>query len=191
MAQNTSSFQSLAGQLLIAMPHMSDPRFVRTVIYMVAHTEDGAMGLVVNRLLESISFPDLLSQLGISMPERPREIRVHFGGPVETGRGFVLHSTDYIQDATLQVDDLVSLTATVDILRDIAGGDGPRHCLLALGYAGWGPGQLEHEIQNNGWLHAPADEDLVFGTDLDHKWDRAVKKIGVDLTKLSGASGHA
>lgn len=188
---NSTSLESLAGQCLIAMPQMSDPRFTRTVIYMVAHTEDGAMGLVVNRLLESITFPDLLEQLGVATSSATREIRIHFGGPVETGRGFVLHSTDYCQDATLQVDDLISLTATVDILRDIADGDGPRRCLLALGYSGWGPGQLEQEIQNNGWLNVTADEELVFGPDLDHRWERAVAKIGVDPFKLSGDAGHA
>lgn len=191
MTTDTTSFESLAGQCLIAMPQMSDPRFTRTVIYMVAHTEDGAMGLVVNRLLESITFPDLLEQLGVATSSATREIRIHFGGPVETGRGFVLHSTDYCQDATLQVDDLISLTATVDILRDIADGDGPRRCLLALGYSGWGPGQLEQEIQNNGWLNVTADEELVFGPDLDHRWERAVAKIGVDPFKLSGDAGHA
>lgn len=191
MTTDTTRFESLAGQCLIAMPQMSDPRFTRTVIYMVAHTEDGAMGLVVNRLLESITFPDLLEQLGLATSRSTREIRIHFGGPVETGRGFVLHSTDYCQDATLQVDDLISLTATVDILRDIADGDGPRRCLLALGYSGWGPGQLEQEIQNNGWLNVKADEELVFGADLDHRWERAVAKIGVDPFKLSGDAGHA
>lgn len=173
------------------MPQMSDPRFVRTVIYMVAHTEDGAMGLVLNRLLESITFPDLLEQLGIGLSDATREIHIHFGGPVETGRGFVLHSSEYQQDATLQVDDQVSLTATVDILRDIARGSGPSHCLLALGYAGWGPGQLEHEIQNNGWLHVDADDQLVFGPDLDGKWESAIAKLGVDPSMLLGDAGHA
>ncbi len=191
MTINTTSFEGLAGQCLIAMPQMSDPRFTRTVIYMVAHSEDGAMGLVVNRLLESITFPDLLEQLGLATSGATREIRIHFGGPVEPGRGFVLHSADYYQDATLQVDDLISLTATIDILRDIAGGEGPRRCLLALGYSGWGPGQLEHEIQNNGWLNAMVDEELVFGPDLNHKWEQAAAKIGVDPFKLSGDAGHA
>jgi putative transcriptional regulator len=173
------------------MPQMSDPRFVRTVIYMVAHTEDGAMGLVVNRLVESITFPDLLEQLGIGAPDATEAIHIHFGGPVETGRGFVLHSSDYSQDTTLQVDDAFSLTATVDILKDIAHGTGPSRCLLALGYAGWGPGQLEHEIQNNGWLHVDADEQLIFGTDLESKWQRAIAKIGADPGMLSGDLGHA
>jgi putative transcriptional regulator len=181
----------MTGQLLIAMPNMRDPRFARTVIYMCAHSPDGAMGLVVNRLIGSITFPDLLEQLGIDSRSLDKEIRVHFGGPVESGRGFVLHSNDYEQDATLQVSDYVGLTATVDILRDLASGDGPRLSLLALGYAGWGPGQLDAEIQANGWLSVPADEALVFDDDLDGKWQRAISKLGVDLTMLSGDAGHA
>jgi len=181
----------LTGQLLIAMPNMRDRRFARTVIYMCAHSPDGAMGLVVNRLIGSITFPDLLEQLGIDSRSLDKEIRVHFGGPVESGRGFVLHSSDYEQDATLQVSDHVGLTATVDILRDLASGDGPRLSLLALGYAGWGPGQLDAEIQANGWLNVPADEALVFDDDLDGKWQRAISKLGVDLSMLSGDAGHA
>lgn len=190
MAENGNMTGSLAGQLLIAMPQMSDPRFARSLIYMVAHTEDGAMGLVVNRLLESITFPDLLDQLDINVPGA-REIQVHFGGPVETGRGFVLHSSDYQHNATLQVDEQVSLTATVDILREIAEGGGPRRCLLALGYAGWGPGQLESELHKNGWLSVGADENLVFGPDLDSKWEQAMSKVGVDYNMLSDEAGHA
>ncbi len=181
----------LAGQLLVAMPQMRDPRFARTIIYMVAHTEDGAMGLVLNRILGSITFPDLLQQLAIGASDAAHNIHVHFGGPVETGRGFVLHSPDYYQGATLRVDDTVSLTATVDILRDMATGAGPRQCMLALGYAGWGPGQLEDELHRNGWLHVGADDNLIFGMDLDGKWERAIAKIGVDFTKLSAEVGHA
>jgi putative transcriptional regulator len=182
---------SLAGQLLVAMPQMRDPRFARTIIYMVAHTEDGAMGLVLNRILGSITFPDLLQQLSIGITDASHGIHVHFGGPVETGRGFVLHSTEYHQGATLRVDDFVSLTATVDILRDIATGSGPRQSVLALGYAGWGPGQLEDELQKNGWLNVGADESLVFGSDLDRKWEKAIAKIGIDFTMLSTEVGHA
>ncbi len=185
------TMSSLAGQLLVAMPSMRDPRFARTIIYMVAHTEDGAMGLVLNRILGSITFPDLLQQLGIGATDAAHNIHVHFGGPVETGRGFVLHSNDYFQGATLRVDDHVSLTATVDILRDMAAGAGPRHCMLALGYAGWGPGQLEDELQRNGWLHVNADDSLIFDPNLDSKWERAISKIGFDFTKLSSDVGHA
>lgn len=181
----------LTGQLLIAMPTMSDPRFERSVIYMCAHTDKGAMGIVVNRLVDSISFPDLLEQLEIDMPAPPNDIRVHFGGPVETGRGFVLHSAEYLQESSLQVDESVALTATIDILKDMASGGGPKQSLLALGYAGWSPGQLDAEIQNNGWLTVEADPKLLFDIDLDAKWDRAMQKIGLDVSKLSGSAGHA
>lgn len=181
----------LGGQLLAAMPNMGDPRFERTVIYLCAHNDEGAMGLVLNRLVESLTFPDLLHQLGIDHGRLGEEIRIHFGGPVETGRGFVLHSADYLQDSSLQVDERVALTATVDILRDMASGQGPRHCLLALGYAGWGPGQLDREIQANGWLTVPADEGLIFDERLEDKWERTIGKIGLDLGNLSGFAGHA
>ncbi|HEY4135618.1 MAG TPA: YqgE/AlgH family protein [Alphaproteobacteria bacterium] len=181
----------LAGQLLIAMPQMTDPRFAHAVIYLCAHNADGAMGLVLNKGVERPSFPDLLNQLKIVPAEKADPINVLFGGPVETGRGFVLHSADYLQDATLLVDHHVGLTATLDILKEIAAGGGPRRKLLMLGYAGWGPGQLDAEIQANGWLNAPADEGLIFDHDLDTKWDRALAKLGVDGAMLSGDAGHA
>jgi putative transcriptional regulator len=181
----------LTGQLLVAMPQMRDPRFARSVIYMCAHSADGAMGLVVNRRVGSITFDDLLQQLNIGPNKRNDEIRVHFGGPVEQGRGFVLHSSDYLQTGSLRVDDQVALTATLDILKELAAGGGPRRSLLALGYAGWGPGQLDAEIQANGWLSVSSDEALVFDADLDHKWERAIGKIGIDFSQLSGEAGHA
>ena len=183
--------QYLAGQLIIAMPGMQDPRFEKSVIYMCAHNEDGAMGLVINRALDSLTFPDMLEQLGIDAVGTGDKINVHFGGPVESGRGFVLHSRDYLQEATMVVDQDVALTATIDILKAIAGGDGPDQSLLALGYAGWGPGQLDAEIMANGWLSVAADNDLVFGPDLDAKWDRAMSKIGIDPRMLSDEAGHA
>jgi putative transcriptional regulator len=181
----------LTGQLLVAMPQMRDPRFARSVIYMCAHSADGAMGLVVNRRVGSITFDDLLQQLNIGPNKRSDEIRIHFGGPVEQGRGFVLHSSDYLQSGSLRVDDQVALTATLDILKEMAAGGGPRKSLLALGYAGWGPGQLDAEIQANGWLSVSSDEALVFDADLDHKWERAIGKIGIDFSQLSGEAGHA
>ncbi len=181
----------LTGQLLVAMPQMEDPRFARSVVYLCAHTAEGAMGLVVNKLMDNISFPDLLDQLNLSGAEAPDGIRVHFGGPVETGRGFVLHSADFVQDATLVIDDAVGLTATIDILKAIAAGQGPRHSLLALGYAGWGPGQLDDEIQRNGWLCVPADDGLIFGGGLDDRWERAIGKLGIDASMLSGFAGRA
>lgn len=191
MGETHSDTGYLTGQLLVAMPSMRDPRFTRSVIYMCAHNADGAMGLVVNRLVGSITFPDLLEQLGIEATHSSGAIRVHFGGPVEAERGFVLHSTDYVQSGTMMVDRDVALTGTIDILRDMAGGVGPRRSLLALGYAGWGPGQLDAEIQANGWLSVPADEGLVFDDSLDDKWERAISKIGIDFNKLSGEAGHA
>ncbi|MCY4551635.1 MAG: YqgE/AlgH family protein [Defluviicoccus sp.] len=181
----------LTGQLLVAMPQMEDPRFVRSVIYLCAHSADGAMGLVVNKLMDNISFPDLLDQLDLAGSDTPQGIKVHFGGPVETGRGFVLHSAEYVQDATLVIDETVALTATIDILKAIAAGQGPTHSLLALGYAGWGPGQLDDEIQRNGWLSVPADSGLVFGTGLDDRWERAIGKLGIDASMLSGTAGRA
>ena len=181
----------LSGQLLIAMPGMQDERFAKTVIYMCAHTPEGAMGLVLNQALDSLTFPDLLEQLGIEEEIGATDVRVHVGGPVEAGRGFVLHSADYSQEATLPVDDGIALTATVDILKAIARGRGPRKSLLALGYAGWGPGQLDDEIKANGWLQAPADPELVFDLNLDNKWERAIGKLGIDPRMLSDEAGHA
>lgn len=181
----------LTGQLLIAMPTMGDPRFERTVIYMCAHSADGAMGLMVNKQADEIDFPELLNQLEIETEGIKNPIPVLVGGPVETGRGFVLHSLDYRQDSTLEVSDEVGLTATVDILRSIAEGEGPAHSLLTLGYAGWSAGQLDSEIQANGWLNVKADVSLLFDGDLGEKWDRAVRKVGIDPSFLSAEAGHA
>ena len=181
----------LSGQLLIAMPGMTDPRFEKSVIYVCVHNSDGAMGLVINRAIDSLTFPELLQQLEIDPAAGNDPIRVLFGGPVEQARGFVLHSPDYLQDASLVVDENVALTATIDILRAIAEGKGPANCLLALGYAGWGAGQLDSEIKSNGWLSVDADADLVFGCGLDEKWERAMAKIGIDPRMLSDDAGHA
>ena len=181
---------SLAGQLLIAMPQMQDPRFSRSVVFMCAHNAEGAMGLVVNKTVEEPSMNELLRQLGIEGVGL-RDARVHFGGPVEAGRGFVLHSTDYTEEGTLVVGGDVGLTATLDILRAIGRGDGPRRNLFALGYAGWGPGQLDAEIQANGWLIAPSDEALLFDGGNKDKWRRAIAKLGVDPFAISGDAGHA
>jgi putative transcriptional regulator len=183
--------ESLAGQLLVAMPHMQDHRFVRSVIYLCAHNREGAMGLVVNKLFGTLTLPQLLDQLSIPSSGLVGVPRVHFGGPVEEGRGFVLHSADYAEKESLVVGANLALTATLDILRAIGRGEGPRRSLLALGYAGWGPGQLDGELQQNGWLHAPADEDLLFEGELDGKWQRALAKLGVDLSMLSSDAGHA
>lgn len=187
----------LDGQLLVAMPIMTDKRFARSVIYMCAHSAEGAMGLIINQRAPHISFSELLDQLSIeggNGEDKPdlADIDVHVGGPVETGRGFVLHSSDYyVAESTLPIDEGVSLTATIDILKAIAGGKGPGRAILALGYAGWRPGQLENEIQANGWLHCPADLDLLFDRDLDQKYERAMSKIGIDPSHLVSEAGHA
>lgn len=189
----------LDGQLLIAMPSMSDPRFERSVIYMCAHSEQGAMGIIINKTTPMISFGDLLSQLDIGGGEEaiepPPELSrmpVLFGGPVEQGRGFVLHTSDYFTaDASLPVAGNIALTATIDILRAMAKGEGPERAVLALGYSGWAPGQLENEIQHNGWLTCPADEDLLFGLDYAERYTAALKKLKIDPGMLSSDAGHA
>ena len=189
----------LDGQMLIAMPSMRDERFARTLIYICAHSSEGAMGIVVNQPAANVNFADLLVQLEvirdtdlIQLPRRAGAVQVLKGGPVEPGRGFVLHSSDFfIENSTLPIDDGICLTATLDVLKAIAKGDGPNSALLALGYAGWAPGQLETEIQENGWLHCSADPDLIFGGDLVHKYERALKKLGIHAGMLSSEAGHA
>jgi putative transcriptional regulator len=189
----------LDGQMLIAMPTMGDERFARSVIYLCAHSSDGAMGIVVNQPAPNITFPDLLVQLEvvrsaelIQLPPHAGGVKVLKGGPVDTQRGFVLHSADFfIENSTLPIDDGICLTATLDILKAIARGNGPASAVLALGYAGWAPGQLENEIHQNGWLHCAADRELIFGTDTEAKYALALKKIGIDLGMLSSEAGHA
>lgn len=191
-AQRESGEAGLAGQLLIAMPQMSDPRFRRSVIYVCAHSDQGAMGLVVNKALPNLTFLELLEQLEINSDNLSRPLQVHFGGPVEGGRGFVLHSLDYrLPQATLQVAPSVGLTATVDVLRAIVRGEGPVRAFLALGYAGWAAGQLEDEIRANGWLHCPADDKLLFDAELDKRWQLALAKLGVEPSLLSSNAGTA
>lgn len=183
---------SLAGQLLVAMPQMMDPRFARSLVYVCAHTpESGAMGLVVNKLLASLTMDELFSQLNLEPAPALTLGPVHFGGPVEPGRGFVLHSAEYREEATLTVGDEFGITATIEVLRVIGRGEGPRRALVALGYAGWAPGQLDAEIQANGWLSVAPDGDLVFGSNLDNAWERALAKIGVSPSMLSTVAGHA
>ncbi len=183
----------LSGKLLIAMPGMGDPRFDHSVVFLCAHSGDGAMGLIVNKPRPELTLADLLKQLKIDGPsDRSADIRVHFGGPVERGRGFVLHSGDYAGNpATLRVDRRFGLTSTLDVLEDIARGDGPVQSLLALGYAGWGPGQLEQEIVRNGWLTCDASPDIVFSAADGTKWLRALKQLGIDPLTLSAVAGRA
>lgn len=197
--RSRNSATTLEGQFLVAMPRMTDKRFARSVIYLCAHSSQGAMGLIVNQRADHISTSDLLDKLSI----KPRAssdraaaginaLPIQIGGPVETGRGFVLHSADYhMEDSTLTIESGVCLTATIDILRAIANGRGPERALLALGYSGWSPGQLETEIQANGWLNCPADPDIIFDDDFDSKYARALRKLGVDLSHLVNEAGHA
>lgn len=187
----------LDDQFLIAMPGMKDHRFARSVIYICAHSDEGAMGLIINQV-QQMRFPDLLVQLGIMneqetirLPSSARDFMIRNGGPVDRSRGFVLHSDDYTVESSMPVAEDICLTATVDILRAISAGRGPRHALMALGYAGWGAGQLESEIADNGWLTCPADLELLFDTDIERKYDRILASIGVDLAHLSQSAGHA
>jgi putative transcriptional regulator len=189
----------LDGQMLIASPGMQDERFARSLIYVCAHSSEGAMGIIVNQPAAHISFRDLLVKLDvipasdkIQLPTSAGDVTVLKGGPVETERGFVLHSADFfIENSTLPIDEGICLTATLDILKAIARGDGPASAILALGYAGWSPGQLESEMQSNGWLHCSADPELIFGTDIEAKYNLAMKKIGIRPGMLSSEIGHA
>ena len=182
----------LTGKVLIAMPAMGDPRFARSVVYLCSHSAQGAMGLIVNKPRPDVRFAGILEGLGLSPAEGMRDIRVHFGGPVEPQRGFVLHSADYQgPQGTLKVSDQAAMTATLDVLEQLAAGGGPRSAVLALGYAGWGPGQLESEIARNDWLTGDPRPDILFGRADEFKWAAALKAIGVDPVTLSGAAGRA
>ncbi len=187
----------LDGQMLIAMPSMGDPRFSQTVIYLCAHSDNGAMGLIVNKATPMMSFADLISQIELhgDLPQRQDGLLdqpVLYGGPVEPARGFVLHTSDYFaKDSSLPVTEHVALTATTDILVAMVKGKGPKRAAITLGYSGWAPGQLENEIQHNGWLHCAADDELLFGAAHDEKYAKALRKIGVDPAMLSNDAGHA
>ena len=188
--QNMQS--ELAGKCLIAMPDMPDPRFQNSVIFLCAHSPEGAMGLIINKRVEDVKLTDLMDQLSIPQGTAGEEWPVYFGGPVEHGRGFVLHSSEYRSElSTMEAGEEIAMTATIDILEDIGAEKGPLSALIALGYAGWGPGQLEQEIQGNGWLVVEADSDLVFGEKLEKKWQAAINKLGFDPGLLSSDLGHA
>ncbi|MFC5584059.1 YqgE/AlgH family protein [Nitratireductor kimnyeongensis] len=187
----------LENHFLIAMPGMRDERFARAVIYLCAHSEEGAMGLIINQP-QQLAFPDILVQLGIleqseaiRLPQEARNMPVRNGGPVDRSRGFVLHTDDYVVESSMPVSETICLTATVDMLRAISLGQGPRHALMALGYAGWGAGQLEMEIGENGWLTCPATPELLFEGDIDQKYERVLASIGIDVANLSQIAGHA
>ena len=181
----------LTGQILIAMPAMTDPRFTKSVIYICVHNEEGAMGLVVNKTIDSLAFPELLKQLNIDVHGIIDDRPIYHGGPLDPGRGFILHSLDYQQDSTISITEGLGLTVTIDVLSDIAENRGPAQSLLALGYAGWGPNQLDDEIQQNAWLQSSADRELIFNLQNDKKWECAISSIGIDLSLLSAETGHA
>lgn len=187
----------LDGQFLIAMPGMADSNFARTVVYICAHSDAGAMGFIINRP-QSVTFPEVLLHLELAdkndvimLPQKTRDFPIQSGGPVESGRGFVLHTDDYIGGSSIPVSDEISLTATLDIIRAISDGNGPRRATMLLGYAGWGPGQLESEIGANGWLNCAASDELIFDTSLEDKYDRALALMGVSPAMLSVDAGHA
>jgi putative transcriptional regulator len=181
----------LTGQLLVAMPQMKDPRFIHAVVYICGHDENGAMGLVINKLIDAVRLADLLSQLGIKTSPLSKNIPIHFGGPVEMGRGFVLHSNDYIHEGSIVISEEIALTATLDMLTIIAEGSGPKEKMCALGYAGWSSGQLEHELQQNAWLQVPADMDLIFHEPIAERWRKTINKIGIMPEDLLWDAGHA
>lgn len=181
----------LVGQLLLAMPGMGDPRFDRAAIAMCVHDDAGALGLVVNHVYDGLTVRQVMEQLDVDPLDLDEDLPVYSGGPVEPGRGFVLHSLDYGGQATLQVSNIWGLTATLDILKDIAAGKGPSKWLLALGYTGWGEGQLDEELTRHGWLNAPAPPELVFDTPFEERWPQAFAALGVDVGHLSSTAGRA
>ncbi|MDR3525649.1 MAG: YqgE/AlgH family protein [Rhizomicrobium sp.] len=182
----------LEGKLLIAMPGMPDPRFEKSVIFICAHSANGAMGLIVNKPLEGLSFRELMEKFEIAVTAEDSDTPILFGGPVNMGRGFVLHSADYSHDpATLPITSEISLTATTDILTAIAQGTGPTQSLLALGYAGWGEGQIEDEILANGWIHCDGAPALIFDTPYEEMWESAIATLGADISGLSTEAGRA
>jgi putative transcriptional regulator len=182
----------LEGKLLIALPGMGDPRFEKTVIFMCAHSQTGAMGLIINKPVAGLGFHELMNKLGLRITANTSDFPVLYGGPVETGRGFVLHSGDYqSNESTLPVCEDVSLTATLDILRAMAEGHGPQKAIFALGYAGWGAGQIENEIRLNGWVHCDADSAILFDAEIEAKWSTALRKLGIDMSALSIHAGRA
>ena len=191
MASSDPTSPHFTGMMLIAMPAMADPRFAKSVVYVCSHSAEGAMGIVVNQVVDQLRLPAVLKQLGIHGEGDPADQPVHIGGPVEANRGFVLHSAEYRLESTLVIDASFALTATVEILRAIAEGKGPDRLVLALGYAGWAPGQLDSEVLDNGWLLAPGDAEIVFDQNDGGKWQRALRKLKVDPLLLSGAAGHA
>jgi putative transcriptional regulator len=191
MTKHNIEINELTGKLLVAMPQMQDPRFDHAVIYICGHDDAGAMGLVLNKLIDAITFENLLNQLNINIPQRLNDVDIHYGGPVEIGRGFVLHTDDYMSESSLIISEHIVLTSTTEILQEIAADSGPERYILALGYAGWGPGQLEDEIQRNAWLQVDVDINLIFSQQTETIWEDAVGKLGIDPDMLSFDIGNA
>ncbi len=180
---------NLTGQFLISMPSLEDERFEKTVIYMCAHSKDGAMGIIINKKIDYDLYPDLLEQLGIDKPLINKKLYIRYGGPIESGRGFVLHSDEVIQKETLSIAEGIALTSTSEFFEDLSKGHGPKNSILALGYAGWGPGQIELELASNSWMTLKTDTNFIFDESVSSKWKDAFSLLGVDSTKLSQSSG--
>jgi len=181
----------LTGQIIVSMPSMQDERFLKTVIYICAHSREAAMGIIINKKIDTDLYPDLLLQLGIDKPLENKKLFIRYGGPLEKGRGFVLHSDDIVRKETLNINKGVALTSTSEFFDDLTKGKGPKNSILALGYAGWGPGQLEDEIMQNSWMSLPIESNFIFDEEVSKKWDDAYKMVGVDPIKLSSFSGRA
>ena len=182
---------NLTGQIIVSMPSLEDERFYKTVIYICAHSSEGSMGIIINKKIDYDLYPDLLQQLGIDKPLNNKKLFIRYGGPVESGRGFVLHSDDMVRKETLNIDKGVSLTSTAEFFDDLSKGKGPKNCILALGYAGWQPGQLESEIMRNSWMSLSVDNSFLFDDEVSRKWSQAYKLIGIDPNSLSFQSGNA
>ena len=182
---------NLTGQIIVSMPSLEDERFYKTVIYICAHSSEGSMGIIINKKIDYDLYPDLLQQLGIDKPLNNKKLFIRYGGPVESGRGFVLHSDDMMRKETLNIDKGVALTSTAEFFDDLSKGKGPKNCILALGYAGWQPGQLEHEIMRNSWMSLSVDNSFLFDDEVSRKWSQAYKLMGIDPNSLSFESGHA
>ena len=182
---------NLTGQIIVSMPSLEDERFYKTVIYICAHSSEGSMGIIINKKIDYDLYPDLLQQLGIDKPLNNKKLFIRYGGPVESGRGFVLHSDDMVRKETLNIDKGVALTSTAEFFDDLSKGKGPKNCILALGYAGWQPGQLEHEIMRNSWMSLSVDNSFLFDDEVSRKWSQAYKLMGIDPNSLSFKSGQA
>ncbi len=182
---------NLTGQIIVSMPSLEDERFYKTVIYICAHSSEGSMGIIINKKIDYDLYPDLLQQLGIDKPLNNKKLFIRYGGPVESGRGFVLHSDDMVRKETLNIDKGVALTSTAEFFDDLSKGKGPKNCILALGYAGWQPGQLESEIMRNSWMSLSVDNSFLFDDEVSRKWSQAYKLMGIDPNSLSFQSGNA